>query len=121
MSVKIYLVYGPQGEYEDYYEEFIGAFINPENAHKAAEDWYEQHTSKDHLPMTLERYEELNFGYADGDWEGEGPRGRDGFTEEDFEIMEEAWSDQYNSYYDPIVREEEIKDIENLNELIYNE
>lgn len=71
MSVTLYLVLGPSGEYEDYYEETIGLYFKRENAEKAGKDWYNSKVNPN-LPMTLERFEELCFGYADDDYEEEG-------------------------------------------------
>lgn len=116
MSVKLYLVLGPSGEYEDYFEETIGLYFKKENAEKAGKEWYDSKVNPN-LPMTLERFEELSFGYADDDYEEEGPRGRDGFTKSDFEKMDEAWENKWTSFYEPIIRELEIQDISEFKEL----
>ena len=117
MSVVIHLVYGPSGEYDTYYEELIGAFLKRENAEKAGNEWFQSKTNPKDLPMSLEKFEELNFGYADDDYDEEGPRGRDGFTEEDFNKMDSVWENQYESFYDPIYKEVEISDISELKDL----
>ena len=99
-NIKIYLAWGPSGEYDTYYEECLGAFLKRENAEKAGKEWYDKKTnSNNDLPMTLEEFQKLNFGYADDDYEEEGERGRDGYTEEDFERMDEAWDNQYNPFF----------------------
>lgn len=121
-NIKIYLAWGPSGEYDTYYEECLGAFLKRENAEKAGKEWYDKKTNANNdLPMTLEEFQKLNFGYADGDYEGEGERGRDGYTEEDFERMDEAWDNQYETYYDPRITEVEIMDFNELEDLIDND
>ena len=52
-NIKIYLAWGPSGEYDTYYEECLGAFLKRENAEKAGKEWYDKKTNsfKD-LPMT---------------------------------------------------------------------
>lgn len=120
-NIKIYLAWGPSGEYDTYHEECLGAFLKRENAEKAGKEWYDKKTnSNNDLPMTLEEFQKLNFGYADDDYEEEGERGRDGYTEEDFERMDEAWDNQYETFYDPIITEVEIMDFHELKNLIDN-
>ena len=121
-NIKIYLAWGPSGEYDTYYEECLGAFLKRENAEKAGKEWYDKKTNAfNDLPMTLEEFQKLNFGYADDDYEEEGERGRDGYTEEDFEKMDEAWDNQYETYYDPRITEVEIMDFHELKNLIDND
>ena len=121
-NIKIYLAWGPSGEYDTYYEECLGAFLKRENAEKAGKEWYDKKTNANNdLPMTLEEFQKLNFGYADDDYDGEGDRGRDGYTEEDFERMDEAWDNQYETYYDPRITEVEIMDFNELKDLIDND
>ena len=120
-NIKIYLAWGPSGEYDTYYEECLGAFLKRENAEKAGKEWYDKKTNAfNDLPMTLEEFQRLNFGYADDDYEEEGERGRDGYTEEDFEIMDDAWDNQYEIYHNPLITEVEIMDFHELKNLIDN-
>lgn len=117
MSVKVHLVFGPSGEYEDYFEELIGVFFKEENAKLAGERWYKEKTNPD-LPMSFEEYEEFNEGYADDDYDQEGSRSdKGGFSVADFEKMDEAWSDHFTIYYEPRYEEHEIEDISSLEEL----
>ena len=37
-NIKIYLAWGPSGEYDTYYEECLGAFLKRENAEKAGKE-----------------------------------------------------------------------------------
>lgn len=123
-NIKIYLAWGPSGEYDTYNEECLGAFLKRENAEKAGKEWYDKKTNAHNdLPMTLEEFQELNFGYAyaDDDYEEEGERSRGGYTKEDFERMDEAWDNQYETFYDPIITEVEIMDFHELKDLINND
>ena len=121
-NIKIYLAWGPSGEYDTYYEECLGAFLKKENAEKAGKEWYDKKTNAyNDLPMTLDEFQKLNFGYADDDYEEEGERGRDGYTEEDFERMDEAWDNQYETFYAPRITEVEIMDFHELKNLIDND
>lgn len=120
-NIKIYLAWGPSGEYDTYYEKCLGAFLKRENAEKAGKEWYDKKTNPNNdLPMTLEEFQKLNFGYSDDDYEGEGERGRDGYTKEDFELMDGAWDNQYETFHEPRITEVEIMDFHELKDLINN-
>lgn len=118
MGIKVYLVYGPSGEYDTYYEELIGVFLNSENAQIAGEKWYKRHTDFSNAPMSLSEYEDLNEGYAEDDYDHEGPRGRDGYSEADFEKMDEIWESEFETYYQPIYKEAEIQDVSSIEDLL---
>lgn len=112
--MKVYLVYGPSGEYEDYYEEFLGAFLDKNNAKEKAFQWYEEHTNPEkYAPMTFKEYKDLNEGYRIGDYEQEGPRDNLGeYSVSDFERMDilAEYSCSWVTWYEPEIKEVEILD-----------
>lgn len=116
-KVVIYLAIGPSGDYDTYYEEILGAFLDPENAKRAGEDWYKKNTNPD-LPMTMEEYESLNEGYQEDDYDHEGERNNlGGHRLEDFDFMDEVWENQFTTFHDPMTKEVEIKDLDSLEKL----
>lgn len=112
--MKVYLVYGPSGEYEDYYEEFLGAFLSKDNARKHAEHWYREHTEPEkYAPMTFKEYKDLNEGYRIGDYEQEGPRDNLGeYSVSDFERMDilAEYNCGWVTWYKPEIKEVDILD-----------
>lgn len=118
--MKIYLAIGPSGDYDDYYEEILGAWVDEESAKKAGEEWYDEHANAlNYAPMTKEEFEALNGGYAKEDYDQEGPRCNLGkYTLEDFEKMDSILMYEWETYYDPKVKEIELHDIYKLRELL---
>lgn len=110
--MKIFLVYGPSGDYEDYYEELLGAFLSKDNARKHAKHWYEEHTEPEkYAPMTFKEYKDLNEGYRIGDYEQEGPRDNLGkYSMSDFERMDILDEYACTLWYEPEIKEVEILD-----------
>lgn len=118
--MKIYLAIGPSGDYDTYYEEILGAWVDEESAKKAGEKWYDEHANAfDYAPMTKEEFEDLNEGFAPEDFEQEGPRCNLGkYTLEDFEKMDSILMYEWERWHAPMVKEVELHDINKLRELL---
>lgn len=110
--MKIFLVYGPTVDYDTYCEEFLGAFLNKNNAKKIASQWYEEHTNPEKsAPMSFKEYKELNMGYRAEDYEQEGPRDNLGkYSIIDFERMDVLSEYEYGTWYKPKIEEVEVLD-----------
>lgn len=118
--MKIYLAIGPSGDYDTYYEEILGAWVDEESAKEAGEKWYDEHANAlKYAPMTKEEFEDLNEGYAMEDFDQEGPRCNLGkYTLEDFEKMDSILMYEWDSWHAPMVKEVELHDIDKLKELL---
>ena len=119
--MKIYLAIGPSGDYDTYFEEILGAWVDEESAKEAGEKWYDGHANAlNYAPMTKEEFEDLNGGYAKEDYDQEGPRCNLGkYALEDFEKMESIlYMSEWENYYNPIIKEVELHNIDKLKKLL---
>ena len=101
----VYVVHAFGGEYEDRWDELLSVTFTLEDAEKIIKDYCAMYDEKN-WPMTMEEYQNANYGYAD---DNTGVHiDRDGFTAEQFEEMDGLTSLRYLDLSGVMVDEVEV-------------